>query len=325
MSKRYVYANQKGGVTKTTTALSASIMASLCGKRTLLVDMDAQGNSTWATGYSPDYLEHTVYTAMQGTSALRDTIQRTYFDPKTGIFFDPSDADAMKALGLRTLEEAQRGPDLLPNNILAGSADSELQEHPTWGILLRELLREVDGKYDEMHIDTNPSLGKMTINALYGATDVIIPMTAEAWSMQGMIQLARSVVQAQKGNKELKVGGVVFTRIRYASHQEVMRQVRENLLPSINSQYSGLHLSCLEALIHEGAPFGEAVNSRTNVILAAPFSSFALSYWRVYTELLTKTKGEGVQIALDTYTKLFGLYQEEQEKKQARKQTRITT
>src|SRR5579872_3459482 len=72
MSKRYVYANQKGGVTKTTTALSASIMASLCGKRTLLVDMDAQGNSTWATGYSPDYLEHTVYTAMQGTSSLRD-------------------------------------------------------------------------------------------------------------------------------------------------------------------------------------------------------------------------------------------------------------
>jgi chromosome partitioning protein len=322
MTKRYVYTNQKGGCTKTTTAINAAVMGGLCGKRTLLVDMDGQGNSTWALGYSPDYLEHTVYTAMQGSSTLQQALKPTYFDPKTGIFFDPADTRTMEALGITALGEARRGPDLLPNNILAGSADSELQDNPTWGILLRNLLGELDERYDEVHLDTNPSLGKMTVNALYAGTDAVIPMTPEAWSMQGMIQLARAVVQAQKANRQLKVAGVLFTRIRYASHQDVMRLVRENLLPDINGQYPDLHLSYFDATIHEGVSYGEAVNNRTNVVLAHPASSFALEYWRFYVELLGKTQGSGAAAAIETYKRLFQLYQTNQEKKQARKQAR---
>lgn len=322
MARKYVYTNQKGGVTKTTAAINTAVMATLSGKRSLLVDMDGQGNSTWASGYNPDYLEHTTYTAMQGTSTIQQALRPTYFDPKTGIFFDPSDEKTIEILGIGTLEEARRGPDLLPNNILAGSADSELQDNPTWGILLRDLLAELDGQYDEMHIDTNPSLGKMTINALYTGTDIVIPMTPEAWSMQGMIQLVRSVVQAQKANKVLRVAGVAFTRVRYASHQDVMRHVREVLLPDINRQYPDLRLSCFDAVIHEGALFGEAVNSRTNVILANPYSSFALEYWRLYCELLNKTGGEGVQVVAETYKRLYQLYQADFEKKQAKKQAR---
>jgi chromosome partitioning protein len=322
MARKYVYTNQKGGVTKTTAAINTAVMATLSGKRSLLVDMDGQGNSTWASGYNPDYLEHTIYKAMQGTSTIQQALRPTYFDPKTGIFFDPSDEKTIEILGIGTLEDARRGPDLLPNNILAGSADSELQDNPTWGILLRDLLAELDGQYDEMHIDTNPSLGKMTINALYTGTDIVIPMTPEAWSMQGMIQLVRSVVQAQKANKALRVAGIAFTRVRYASHQDVMRHVREVLLPDINKQYPDLRLSCFDAVIHEGALFGEAVNSRTNVILANPYSSFALEYWRLYGELLNKTGGEGVQVVAETYKRLYQLYQADFEKKQAKKQAR---
>jgi chromosome partitioning protein len=322
MAKRYVNANQKGGVTKTTTTINTAVMACLCGKRVLLVDLDGQGNTTWATGYSPDYLEHTVYTAMQGTSTLEQALKPTYFDPKSGVFFDPRDAKAMEALGIQTLEEARRGPDLLPNNILAGSADSELQEHPTWGILLRELLSALDTHYDEIHIDTNPSLGKMTVNALYSATDVVIPMTPEAWSMQGMIQLSRALAQAQKANRQLRIAGIVFTRVRYASHQHVMRHVREVLLPDIHRQYPTLNVSCFDTIIHEGAPFGEAANSRTNVLLAAPYSSFSLEYWKYYLELLGKTGGDGVAVAVETYKRLYQFYQQGQEAKQARKQTR---
>jgi chromosome partitioning protein len=325
MTKRYVYTNQKGGVTKTTTAINAAVIGGLCGKRVLLVDMDGQGNSTWALGYSPDYLEHTVYTAMQGSSTLQQALKPTYFDPKTGIFFDPADTITMEALGIAGLGDARRGPDLLPNNILAGSADSELQDNPTWGILLRDLLGELDGHYDEVHLDTNPSLGKMTVNALYAGTDVVIPMTPEAWSMQGMIQLARAVVQAQRANRQLKVAGVLFTRIRYASHQDVMRHVRENLLPDINGQYPDLHLSYFDATIHEGASYGEAVNSRTNVVLAHAVSGFALEYWRFYVELLGKTQGSEAAAAIETYKRLFQLYQTNQEKKQARKQARAGT
>jgi chromosome partitioning protein len=322
MARRYIFANQKGGVTKSTTTINSAVMSTLCGKRTLVVDMDGQGNTTYAFGYNPDQLDHTVYTVMQGQSTITQALRKTYFDPKSGIFFNPADARTMEALGIGTLDEARRGPDILPNNILAGSADSELQENPTWGILLREILSALDGYYDDMYVDTNPSLGKLTVNALYSGTDVVIPMTPEAWSMQGMMLLAKSVVQAQKANTSLRAAGILFTRVRYATHQEVMQHVREKLLPAINGQYADLKVACFETVLHEGAVYGEAANSRTNIILAAPFSSFALEHWRYYSELLTRTSGSGVQAATTAYQRLLALHQEDAERKQARKQTR---
>jgi len=315
MAKKYVSANQKGGVTKTTATINTAVMATLCNKRTLLVDMDGQGNSTYALGYNPDVLEHTIYTAMQGNSSLQQVLKPTYFDPTTGIFFDPHNSQMMQELGISALQEARRGPDLLPNNILASSADSELQENPTWGTLLRDVLQELESHYDEIYIDTNPSLGKLTINALYSANHVIIPMTPEAWSTQGMIALARSVMQAQKANKQLSIAGILFARVRYASHQDVMGLVRDRLLPDINSRYPNIHASSFDAIIHEGAAFGEAANSRTNIILSSPYSSFALEYWRLYAELLHKTQGDGLQVAMQTYQRLFAVYQDEKNKK----------
>jgi chromosome partitioning protein len=315
MTKKYVFANQKGGVTKTTTTVNSAVMASLCGKRTLLVDMDGQGNSTYALGYNPDILDHTIYTVMQGTSTLEQALQPTYFDPTSGVFFNPQDERMIVALGITSLQEARRGPDLLPNNILASSADSELQENPTWGTLLRDLLQELEPRYDDIYIDTNPSLGKLTVNALYSANSVIIPMTPETWSTQGMIALARSVMQAQKANKQLSIAGVLFTRVRYASHQDVMAYVRERLIPDINNRYTTLQASCFDTAIHEGAAFGEAANSRTNVILASPSSSFSLEYWKFFIELLHRTQGEELQVAMQTYQRLFAVYQEERARK----------
>jgi chromosome partitioning protein len=321
MARKYVYANQKGGVTKTTTAINSAVMASLCSKRTLLIDMDGQGNSTYALGYNPDGLEHTIYTVMQGNSTIQQATKKTYFDPTSGVFFDPHNSNMMEALGIASLEQARRGPDLLPNNILASSADSELQENPTWGILLRTIIQELEQHYDEIYIDTNPSLGKLTVNALYSANDVIIPMTPETWSTQGMIALARSVIQAQKANKQLRVAGILFTRVRYASHQDVMEHVRNRLLPEINLKYPSMDMSSFDAIIHEGAAFGEAANSRTNIILANPYSSFALEYWKYYIELLSRTGCEGLHAAMQTYQRLFKVYQEDRaKKKDAKKQ-----
>ena len=321
MTKKYVFANQKGGVTKTTTAINSAVMASLCGKRTLLVDMDGQGNSTYALGYNPDNLEHTIYTVMQGTSTLDQTLKPTYFDPTSGVFFDPREGRVMEALGLASLRDARQGPDLLPNNILASSADSELQENPTWGTLLRDALQDIEQRYDDIYIDTNPSLGKLTVNALYSANYVIIPMTPETWSTQGMIALARSVVQAQKANKKLSIAGILFTRVRYASHQDVMGHVRDRLLPDINKRYPTMQASGFDTVIHEGAAFGEAANSRTNIILASPYSSFALEYWKFAIELLHRTQADGLQMVMQTYQRLFAIYQEDQaRKKSAKKQ-----
>lgn len=315
MAKTFGFANQKGGVTKTTTTLNSAIMASLCGKRVLLIDMDGQGNSTYALGYTPDALEHTVYTLFQDKSTLAQALKPTYFDPTSGSFFDPKDTRTMQMLGLTSVQNARRGPDLLPNNILASSADGELQEHPTWGTLLRTTIEDMGEHYDEIYIDTNPSLGKLTVNALLCADHIVIPMTPEALSMQGMIALARSVVQAQKANRNLTIAGVLFTRVRYASHQEVMIRVREKLLPDIQQKYPTIKTACFDSVIHEGAAFGEAANSRTNIILAYPYSNFALEYWRFYIELLHRTQSQGLENAMQNYQRLFALFQEEKTKK----------
>lgn len=316
--KRYVYTNQKGGVTKTMTTLCSAVMGALCKKRVLVADMDGQGNTTWGLGYAPDAIEHTVYSAMRGESTLEQAIKPTYFDPKSGSFFDPGQPGAMEALELRSLEDARRGPDLLPNNIMASSADIELAENPTWGILLQQLLVNLDS-YDEIHIDTNPSLGKLTVNALYGATDVVIPMTPEAWSLQGMVKLVQAVAQAQKSNRTLRVAGVVFTRVRYASHQQVMRQVRETILPDINQRYPTVKIEAFTSIIHEAASFGEALNNRSCVILAQPWSAVSLEYWKFYIELLKRTGSLGLPAAVQSYQGLYARYQAEEQRKQDRK------
>src|SRR5215472_3024734 len=92
MARRYIFANQKGGVTKTTSTITSAVMSTLCGKRALVVDMDGQGNTSYAFGYNPDQLDHTVYTVMQGQSTIPQALRKTYFDPKSGIFFNPGDA-----------------------------------------------------------------------------------------------------------------------------------------------------------------------------------------------------------------------------------------
>src|SRR5262249_3751922 len=132
----------------------------LKGKRIIWVDMDWQGNLTSACGYASEALEHTIYTYMIGKSSLEETLLPTYYDPKSGIFFDPRDTAFMnEVLGLKSLEEACRGPDLLPHNTaLSKDSEKELESNGFWGGLLRNLLEELGDTYDEAHVDTNPAI-----------------------------------------------------------------------------------------------------------------------------------------------------------------------
>jgi cellulose biosynthesis protein BcsQ len=141
MAKKRTYTNQKGGVTKTTTTVNDMVQSSLLGKRALLIDCDPQGNASYALGYHPDTLTHTVYTVMLGQSSVNEALLPTYFDPASGTFFDPRNPARMEQLGLASLDQARRGPDLLPNNILASAAETDLQNHPAGAPSCGELLR----------------------------------------------------------------------------------------------------------------------------------------------------------------------------------------
>jgi hypothetical protein len=104
-----------------------------------------------------------------------------------------------------------------------------------------------------------------------------------------------------------------------------MKQVREAILPDINHRYPGLDIEAFTSIINEGASFGEAINHRTNVTLAAPWSNFALQYWQLYLELLRRSGGLGLPVALQTYQGLYTRYQQEEQERQARKQARAAT
>src|SRR5206468_2765342 len=129
----------------------------------------------------------------------------------------------MKRRGLASMPaKAIKSYDLFPINLNAGEADVELQSDPEWGWLVDYILTEYDHLYDEVFIDTNPGLGKLTMNGIVAATDIVIPLVADEWATQGMIRLAASITRAQRMKPELQVAGILFTRYRYKNHREVM-------------------------------------------------------------------------------------------------------
>lgn len=304
-----VFANVKGGVTKTTTVLSTAIMLYLLGARVLVVDADPQGNATDGLGYTSEMLEHTTYTLMMGRSTVAQTVKPTYFDRETGIFFDPTDQEGRAQLQ-RALEEgrAVRGPDLLPCNVEAAAAENELLGHPGWGSLLGIALSELRPHYDFIVIDTNPGLGKMTVNSFLCADDIIIPSVPERWPTNGIRLLCGAIFNAYRMNPALRVVGILFTRVRYAEHKKQMEFVQRAVLPDVNKTFSWMHLTCFETYINESKDFSKTVNDRSNIILALPADAISVMYWGFLAELLRKIQSPFFDAAVKMYQQQLALY-----------------
>lgn len=150
--------NEKGGVTKTTSTANIAVMLSRLGFRVLAVDGDPQGHLTFTFGQERNTIEQTLYDVLKGTVELKKIIRPTYVDPDTLAFVEPD--------GTRDLADFAQGPDLVPINMRASSADGELRGKFTWPMLLRKALQPVLPLYDYILMDTNPSLGVLTVNAL---------------------------------------------------------------------------------------------------------------------------------------------------------------
>jgi len=328
--KRYVDTNQKGGATKSTKVLNYAIAGSQSGKRVLAVDWDhAQGNVTYALGYAPSNLQHTGYTVMQGESSFEEAILPTYYDPKSGIFFDPHDKQKMSKLHLSSLDEAVRGPDLLPMNPnQCDGAEYQLIQRGNWGLLLSQILDEVEDQYDEMHIDTNPDINSVFPKlAVYGATDIVIPATPENWSLQGMIMLAQFLMRARTVNEHFQIAGIIFSRVRYAAHRDVMRMTQEQVVPAVNTlfvdtregyrqgrklraaqQLEGLQIQCFLNTVSESKEYTTQTNIRSTVMTSkkrfkGEYVS-AIEEWQCYIELLQRTGGQGIETAIRHYNTL---------------------
>lgn len=176
--------NQKGGVGKTTTAMNLSAHLSDMGKFVLLVDMDPQGNASSGLGIDLNVLKHGIYEALAKQKRIHDVIINTSHD------------------GLR----------VLPSTSNLAGANIELVDMERREFQLSDLLDEVTHAYDYIIIDCPPSLGLLTINGLVAADELLIPVQAEYYALEGLGQLLKTISLVQEHIKpDLEILGAVLT------------------------------------------------------------------------------------------------------------------
>lgn len=197
-TRRIVFANQKGGVGKTTTAVNLGAAMAATGKRVLLVDFDPQANSSTSLGCDGD--EGGIYELMTGVLRADEVIQHT----------------AVASL------------DVVPSSINLAGAAVELVTQERREFYLSDALRPLETGYDFVFVDCPPSLGILTMNGLAAASHVIIPLQCEYFALEGLSELLKTIRRVQATlNPDLKVGGILFTMFdaRTRLSQEVVREV----------------------------------------------------------------------------------------------------
>src|SRR2546423_1652940 len=200
-------ANQKGGVGKTTTTANLGAALALRGKRVLLVDLDPQGNLTSAFGLEKD-VQQTV-----AESLLDRRVPLPVVTVANGATGDPTNTQHLS---------------VVPAAVGLASAEAQLMNKLGRELRLRDQLLGVDERYDYIMIDTPPSLGVLTINALVAATKVIIPTEARFFSLQGLQMLEESIEEILYLNPRLEVLGILLSKMdrRLKEERQVAKYLR---------------------------------------------------------------------------------------------------
>lgn len=236
---------QKGGVSKTTTAQAIATGAAKIGRRSLAIDIDPQANLSY--GMSANIADIGTYELITGRATPAQTIQHT----KQG-------------------------------DVIAGSqrlAELDLYKGDDRPLLLAKAIKPIKRKYDVIVIDCPPALNIQLVNALMAADTVVIPITADIYALQGLYQLQKNIQDAQKENKNLKIGGALITK--YNTRTKLDREVSD--VVRARCEENGIHV--YDTKIRLGVAVPESQLYRENLFTYAPKSNAAIDYMNFVHEL----------------------------------------
>lgn len=249
----YAFANQKGGVGKTTTTVNLGVYLAAAGSRVLLIDADPQANATSSLGLDPAAQKASLYDALILQKPLADVV----------------------------LASVLSGLDLAPSAPALAGAEVEMVALLAREYLLRRALNGVAARYDHVLIDCPPSLGLLTINALTAATDgVIVPIQCEYLALEGLGRLWQTIQLVRENlNPQLYISGMVLTMFDARTNLagQVVREVRTHFPDQT-----------FDTVIPRSVRLSEAPSYGQTILTYAPNSSGAIAYRTLAQELLNR-------------------------------------
>ncbi len=257
MARILCIANQKGGVGKTTTAVNLAASLAAAEKRTLLVDIDPQGNAGSGVGIDKAALVESIYDVLINDSEPIGVIVKT----------------ALPAL------------HILPSTPDLAGAELELVSEPGRELKLRNALATIEGSYDYILIDCPPSLNLLTLNAMAAAGSVLIPIQCEFYAMEGLSQVLNTIKLIQRGlNPRLKIAGILLTM--FDARNNLSRQVSEEIRTHFPRE-------TFTTVIPRNVRLSEAPSHGKPIILYDIASRGAASYLELARELMEREVAHG--------------------------------
>ncbi len=201
MGKIISICNQKGGTGKTTTTVNLSAALSELGKKVMIIDVDPQGNATSGVGVNKNELDKSVYDLLIGKFSVEEVVIRNVYN----------------------------NLDIIPCNINLTGAEIELVGALSRENRLKKKLEHVQANYDFIFIDSPPSLGLLTLNALVASDSIIVPIQCEFYALEGVSQLLNTINLVRDGlNAQLTIEGVLLTMADFRTNltTEVINEIK---------------------------------------------------------------------------------------------------